>query len=85
VSTIINRYEENIIKEAWNLEFSRWWQMFFIHNRVANIENYKTIIWKIFPDKKIVVAHWQMSWIELEKRIIAFKNKNMIYYCLQQL
>ncbi len=75
ISTIINKYEENIIKEAWTREFERWWQMFFVHNRVVNIENYKTILQKIFPDKKIVVAHWQMSWIELEKRIIAFQKK----------
>jgi transcription-repair coupling factor (superfamily II helicase) len=49
--------------------------MFFVHNRVLNIENFKTNLQKIFPDKKIVVAHGQMSGIELEKRIIDFKNK----------
>ncbi len=75
ISTIISKYDENIIKEAWNREFERWWQMFFVHNRVVNIENFKTILNKIFPDKKIIVAHWQMSGIELEKRIIAFQNK----------
>jgi len=75
ISTIINKYDENIIKEAWTKEFNRWWQMFFVHNRVVNIENYKTIIQKIFPNKKIVIAHWQMSGIELEKRIIDFQNK----------
>ena len=75
VSTIINKFDENIIKQALQEEFQRWWQVFFVHNRVWNIENYKTILQKLVPDKKIVVAHWQMSAIELEKRILAFKHK----------
>jgi transcription-repair coupling factor (superfamily II helicase) len=75
VSTIINKFDENIIKQALEEEFKRWWQVFFVHNRVWNIENYKTILQKLVPDKKIVVAHWQMSALELEKRILAFKHK----------
>jgi transcription-repair coupling factor (superfamily II helicase) len=75
VSTIINKFDENIIKQGLEEEFKRWWQVFFVHNRVWNIENYKTILQKLVPDKKIVVAHWQMSALELEKRILAFKHK----------
>ncbi len=75
VSTIVNKFNEELIKEAWNREFERNWQMFFVHNRVSNIENYKTLLQKIFPDKKIIVAHWQLTPIELEKRILDFKNK----------
>jgi len=75
VSTIINKFDENIIKEAISREFQRWWQVFFVHNRVSNLENYKTILQKLFPDKKIIIAHWQMSAIQLEKNILAFKHK----------
>jgi transcription-repair coupling factor (superfamily II helicase) len=60
---------------AWEQEFERWWQMFFVHNRVASIDNIKTILQNIFPDKRIIITHGQLPWIELEKRIIAFKNK----------
>jgi transcription-repair coupling factor (superfamily II helicase) len=75
VSTIINKFDENIIKQALEEEFKRWGQVFFVHNRVWNIENYKTILQKLVPDKKIVVAHGQMAALELEKRILAFKHR----------
>ncbi len=75
ISTIINKFNENIIKEAISREFNRWWQVFFVHNRVSNLENYKTILQKLFPDKKIIIAHWQMPAIQLEKNILAFKHK----------
>ncbi len=75
IDTIINRFSDNIIASAWEQEFNRWWQMFFVHNRVANIENIAKILQNIFPDKRIIITHGQLPWIELEKRIIAFKNK----------
>ncbi len=75
IDTIINRFSENIIKTAWEKEFERNGQIFFVHNRISNIENIKTILQNIFKEKKIVVAHWKLAWIEMEKRIIDFKNK----------
>lgn len=75
IETLINRFSDSIIEEAWTKEFERNGQMFFIHNRVSNIENIAKTLQNIFPDKKIVIAHGQLAWIELEKRIIAFKNK----------
>jgi len=75
IETTINRFSDNIIELAWNLEFARWWQMFFVHNRVASIENIAKVLKNIFPKKKIIITHWQLAWTELEKRIIAFKNK----------
>jgi transcription-repair coupling factor (superfamily II helicase) len=75
IDTIINRFSESIIQLAWEAEFDRSGQMFFVHNRVSSIENIKTILQKIFPKRMIVVTHGQLPWAELEKRIIAFKNK----------
>lgn len=75
IKTYVLKYDENIILEAWNKEFSRGWQMFFIHNRVENIEHMKNILERIFPGKKVWVTHGRLSWDELEDRIIDFKNK----------
>lgn len=75
IDTIINRFTEQIVEAAWNNEFNRNGQMFFVHNRVWSIENIKTVLKNIFPEKRIIITHWQLPWIELEKRIIAFKNK----------
>ena len=75
IDTIINRFSESIVQWAWELEFGRNWQMFFVHNRVSSIENIKTVLKNIFPEKKIIITHGQLPWNELEKRIIDFKNK----------
>ena len=75
ISTTISRFSERVILEAWTREFERNGQMFFVHNRVSNIENFKIILKNIFPDKKIIITHGQLPWNELEKRIIDFKNK----------
>lgn len=75
IDTQVNRYNERLIEEIGQKEFARWWQIFFVHNRVSNLENHKIILQNIFPNKKIIVTHGQLPWIELEKRIVDFKHK----------
>ena len=75
IDTLINRFSDNIIEMAWNQEFNRSWQMFFVHNRVSSIDAIAKVLQNIFPEKKIIITHGQLPGIELEKRIIAFKNK----------
>jgi len=75
IQTIISRYDEAVIKEAAKREFDRGWQVFFIHNRVNNIEVYQKNLQKLFPKKKIIITHGQLPWDELEKRILDFKYK----------
>jgi len=43
---------------------------------VATIDTMAANLSKIFPKRKIIIAHWQLSWDQLEKRIIEFKNRN---------
>jgi transcription-repair coupling factor (superfamily II helicase) len=75
IETIVSKYDDKVILEAWKREFERSWQLFFIHNKVTTIETQKNSLAKIFPWKKIVIAHGQLPWDQLEKRILAFKKK----------
>lgn len=75
IETYVTRFNEKIIKEAWDKEFSRGGQIFFVHNRVSNIEVYKKQLQALFPKKKIVITHGQLPGDELEDRILDFKNK----------
>jgi len=75
IETLVSKFDDNIIAEAWKREFERWWQLFFIHNRVGTIETMRDTLWKIFKNKKIIIAHGQLPWDALEKRILAFKRK----------
>ena len=75
IETTVIRYNEKLIEEACNNEFKRWWQVFFVHNRVTNIEVIKKQLEWLFPKKKVIITHWQLPWDELEDRIMDFKNR----------
>jgi len=75
VETFVSEWSENIIMSAFEQEFSRGWQVFFIHNRVQTIEKMAEYLQSLFPKKSILVTHGQLPGQELEERIFAFKNK----------
>ncbi len=75
VQTIVSSLDEDLIFDACKREFDRWGQVFFIHNRVETISGFADYLSKILPWKKIIIAHGQLSWDLLEKRIIDFKQK----------
>ncbi|HRW62082.1 MAG TPA: transcription-repair coupling factor [Bacteroidales bacterium] len=72
IITELHTFNEDIIKEAIEYEFQRNGQVFFIHNRVQNINEIETIINKLCPDVRTVVAHGQMQGNELEKVMLDF-------------
>lgn len=75
IETSIAKMNDDIIRQTWLREFERGGQLYFIHNRVETIESMQFHLQKIFPDKSIIVTHWQLHWDELEKRIIDFKQR----------
>lgn len=75
IETSVLKFNESIIAQACEAEFARGWQVFFIHNRVTNIEHMKKLLLNLFPDKKIVITHGQLAGDMLEQRILDFKNK----------
>lgn len=74
IITELHTFEEEIIKEAIDYEFQRNGQVFFIHNRVQNIHEIETLINKLCPDVKTIVAHGQMEGAKLEKVMLDFIN-----------
>ena len=48
--------------------------MFFVHNRIADIEELGNIILRLVPDCKVGVAHGQMDGKILEKTMMQFVN-----------
>lgn len=72
IVTELHTFNEDIIKEAIEYEFQRNGQVFFIHNRVQNIEEIKKLVNKLCPDVRTVVAHGQMEGKKLEKVMLDF-------------
>jgi transcription-repair coupling factor (superfamily II helicase) len=72
VTTEIHSFSETIIRDAISFELRRGGQVFFVHNRVKDIEQVANIILKLVPDAKILVAHGQMEGKRLESAMIKF-------------
>jgi len=75
IQTIVSWFDDDLIYESCKREFDRWWQVFFIHNRVETISWVQSYLEKLLPWKKVVVAHWQLPWDKLEQRILEFKRR----------
>jgi len=75
IETSVLEFNEALILEAGKREFARGGQIFFVHNRVANIEVMKRQIENLFPKKKVIITHGQLPGDELEDRILAFKER----------
>jgi transcription-repair coupling factor (superfamily II helicase) len=74
VTTELHTFNENIIRDAVSFELRRGGQVFFVHNRINDIEEVANIIFKLVPDARIAVAHGQMEGDRLEKTMLKFIN-----------
>ena len=72
VTTELHTYEETIIRDAVSAELRRGGQVFFVHNRVSDIEHVANTIFKLVPDARIGIAHGQMDGDKLEKVMVKF-------------
>ncbi len=74
VETQVIRFSEEIIRDAIRYEISRGGQVFFVHNRIQNIQEVAGMIQRLLPDAKIGIGHGQMEGKKLEKLMLAFMN-----------
>lgn len=72
VYTEIHGFDSIIIRDAILQEVSRNGQVYFINNRVHNIEEVSEMIRKMVPNIRVRFAHGQMKGTELEKIIVDF-------------
>ena len=72
IQTEIILFNENEIKSIINYELNRGGQIFFLHNKVEELNSIYEILHRLVPDMKICVAHGQMEPKELENRMLDF-------------
>ena len=77
VETYVTEYDEELIRDAILHEKRRGGQVYFIHNRVYDIDNVEKRLKKLVPKLKVAVAHGQMIEDELEEVMIEFINGNI--------
>ncbi len=72
VTTELHTFNEALIRDAISGELKRAGQVFFVHNRVSDIESVANTIYKLVPDARIGIAHGQMEGDKLEKVMLKF-------------
>ncbi|MGA1465634.1 MAG: transcription-repair coupling factor, partial [Balneolaceae bacterium] len=72
VLTEIHTFNQKIIRDAILFELSRGGQIFFIHNRVSQIEEMAAMLSSLVPNVRVRWAHGQMASAELENIISDF-------------
>ncbi|MEN2280788.1 transcription-repair coupling factor [Algoriphagus sp. SE2] len=72
VTTEVVTFQEEKIRDAVAYELRRGGQVFFVHNRVGEIDSIANLIMKLVPDARVVGAHGQMDGKKLEKIMVGF-------------
>ncbi|MCU0428480.1 MAG: transcription-repair coupling factor [Cytophagaceae bacterium] len=72
VTTAIHVFDEVLIRDAVVQELKRGGQVFFVHNRISDIEEVAGKIKRLVPDSKIAVGHGQMEGEKLERIMLGF-------------
>ncbi len=71
---VITPEDEDIIKEAIDIELGRNGQVFVVNNRIEMLPRIENRLRRLCPEARIVVAHGQMPPDEMEERLEAFIN-----------
>jgi transcription-repair coupling factor (superfamily II helicase) len=74
VLTELHTFNEKLIQEAITYELERGGQVFFVNNKVKNIEDVAQMIRRLCPFAKVVVGHGQMDGTKLEDVMISFMS-----------
>lgn len=74
VQTEIMLFDHDAIRNIINYELDRGGQVFFLHNRVEELDSIADILHRLVPDMKICVAHGQMEAKVLENKILDFMS-----------
>ncbi|HNK68576.1 MAG TPA: helicase-related protein, partial [Flavobacteriales bacterium] len=72
ITTILQPYDEVTIRGAIEYELSRGGQVYFLHDKVKNIEFIADMVRKLVPGVKVGVGHGQLEGKQLEQVMMDF-------------
>ncbi len=77
IHTEVVHYDERLIREAIGRELNRQGQVFFVHNRVHNIQAIAARIGDLVPEARVEVGHGRMKEHQLEKVMLRFVRQEI--------
>ena len=72
ILTYVGEYDERAVSEALRRELLREGQVFFVHNRISDIDHVAARLGELVPEARIAVAHGQMDEGLLERVVLDF-------------
>jgi transcription-repair coupling factor (superfamily II helicase) len=72
IQTSIVKFSTDVIAAAIRQELARDGQVFFVHNRVESIYSVASLVQRLVPEARVVVAHGQMPEARLERVMLGF-------------
>ncbi len=82
ILTYVGEYDDRAVAEAIRRELLREGQVFYVHNRVSDIEEKARDLHALVPEARIAVAHGQMDEGSLEQVVYDFyENKFDVLVC----
>jgi transcription-repair coupling factor (superfamily II helicase) len=72
IHTVVTTFRSSLIVSAIKNELGRGGQVYFIHNKIDDIDTIALLIAKWVPQAKVVTIHGQMPSTQLERRMVNF-------------
>lgn len=74
IQTYVMEHNDEMVREAIHRELSRGGQVYYVYNRVNDIDEVANRVAKLVPEANVVFAHGQMHEHQLEKIMFDFVN-----------
>jgi transcription-repair coupling factor (superfamily II helicase) len=75
IQTHLIKFDTDIIRSAILQELKRTGQVYFVHNRIENIDSIAALIKRICPEARLGITHGRMPEKRLEKEMLNFINR----------
>ncbi len=72
VETRVTRFDDQLIRNAILRELNRGGQIYFVHNRIGDMDELRSRLQRIVPEARILIGHGQMEEGRLEEVMIEF-------------
>jgi transcription-repair coupling factor (superfamily II helicase) len=72
VETVVTTFDQATLRDAVAYEMKRGGQVFFIHNRIADLDEMGSLVKKLVPDARVGLAHGQLAPAKMEQVMANF-------------